>query len=224
MNCSICVNRISFLFGQNIADGVICSSCRKKFPTVLKTSDYDLSDVLAFISYEEELGQKFSVTSRLWRMYIDERHNIIGYSKSGKEEPDCRTNFFRLQDVSDISLSMSDPIVKENNVYCDVILSVSLTYPVNSSFSVPIKNQSKCKYEKREGQSVDIFEPAELSLVRNILLQMAEDTSVRLKEHLEEIEMQANAIRNFEKRSAMSLFMLEEGYSQDELKTVISSS
>ena len=187
---------------------------------MLPVSQYTSEQLGRYVKYEESCSKVFTCTSHLWRLYLDEHHGIICYSSKGKDEPASKNNFFRLEDIKDMSFSLSEPIIKEHSALCDAVMSLIVMSPVICEVSFPVKKQAKCSYEPGDGDTIRIIEPREITVVRDVLLQMTENTAVRMKKLFAEIEAYRNAIADFEKKDAETLFMLDEGYTNEEVKSI----
>lgn len=198
MKCDICSQKIRFLSGIRKDGRYICRKCRKWFPSVLRMQDYDFSQVCAWIDYEKKNGGNFCCTSHAGTMYLDETARKIAYSRNGADSPKQKNNVFCIGDLKDISVTLSKPAVIQENIYCDILLTVVTERPAYAVFTRTVRHSVPCRYERVDSSTVKFQEPPEILIVRNMLIQMLSDNVRELKNLFRQQQLYQQNIRQSE--------------------------
>lgn len=222
MKCEICekdipIKDIITLSAGKLQSGIICKDCRKYFPSVLSLAEYQPETVKNIIEYEKECGAGFECTAHLGNLFLDEMNLMFAYSERGREEPKRKNNVFRVKDIDDIALSLSEPTVMRGNIYCDILLTVHIHSP-RLHFCRPIKRRVYCECERVDAKSVRYEEPKELAIIRSLFNQMIVNSVSEMKKLLYLQGRYREQIVDGSLREAEILFMLDEGYTYDDVK------
>jgi len=180
--------------------------------------DYNFSQVYALIDYEKKHGRNFCCTSHAGTFYLDETGRKIAYSRSGADSPEQKNNVFCIRDLKDISITLSEPVVVHENIYCDILLTVVMEHPVNTAFTRVVRHRVPCRYERVDSSTVKFREPPEILIIRNMLIQMLSDNVTELKNLFLEQQLYQQNIRQSEVHDAEILLMLNDGYTADDVK------
>ena len=120
------------------------------------------------INLSDNLSQKFSQTSKLGKLKIDERNSLFSIYdsniKNGLTLP--------FSDVDDISITTTNINNKDNkNVFADIQMDIiSEKHNIRTHFI--IKPHVKCRAEKQSGgRFLDFSEPGDVSVIRSIINQ-----------------------------------------------------
>lgn len=183
MECDICGQKIHFMSAIRKDGRYICKECRKWFPSVLCMQDYNFSQVCVLIDYEKKHGQNFRCTAHNGMLYLDETAGKIAYSRYGIKNPAVKNNVFCITDLKDISVTLSEPAVIRENIYCDILMNVITEYPVKTAFTRTVRQNVPCVYERVDSSTVKFHDPPEILAVRNMLLKMLSDNVTELKQH-----------------------------------------
>lgn len=222
MKCEICeqdipVKDILTMLVGKLQDGVICKSCKQYFPSVLCLLDYDTERVKNIIEYEKECGADFECTAHLGKLFLDEMHLKFAYSKTGRDVPREKNNVFAVQDIDDIALTLSKPIVFKENIYCDILLTVHIKFPC-IRFCKPIKQRVFCECNRIDDKTVRYEEPKELTIIRCLFNQMITNSISEMKKLLYLQEKYREQLCNTALQQAEAMFMLDKGYTYDDVK------
>lgn len=222
MYCVVCGNEIplkdiiSFSFVK-LNHNAVCKECKKSLPTVLDYKNSTDDFIKEVVKYEQESSKIFECTSHFGSLYLDEMNGKIAYSKNGRKEPKEKCNIFDVKDIENITLTMTDPVVDKKKIFCDILLNVHLKSP-SIHFCKPIKKRAECEYKRISDTKVKCSEPKELTIARNLFMQMVENNVSRLQKLLyiqNEIQEQA---KTCSLRQAEALFMLDKGYTLEDVK------
>ncbi|MDE6671524.1 MAG: J domain-containing protein [Ruminococcus sp.] len=219
MKCDICGQKTYWHSVRKKDDRYICRKCRKWFPSVLRIQDYSFSQVSTLIDYEKKHGRNFCCTSHAGTLYLDETARKIAYSKSGTDSPKHKNNVFCIRDLKDISVTLSEPVVINENIYCDILLTVVTERPVNIVFTRVVRHRVPCRYDRVDSSTVKFREPPEILIIRNMLIQMLSDNVTELKNLLLEQQIYQQKCIQSEVREAEILLMLDTGYTADDVKS-----
>ena len=165
-------------------DRVVCRECRKLFPKVLREKDYGFSQVRSIIDYERN-NQDFSCTAHTGYLWLDEHSGSIAYCEKGKDSPKSLDSVFRVRDIKAFAIELSDPVVQNKNVYCDILMSLTVQSPY-MHFCKPIKRKVRCEYRRVSDTKVKFEEPTEIVIIRNMITQMFSDSVNELRGLLKE--------------------------------------
>ena len=219
MKCDICSQKIPFLSGTGKDGRYICRECRKWFPSVLRMQDYSFSQVCVLIDYEKKHGADFCCTSHAGTLYLDETARKIAYSRKGADSPVQKNNVFCIRDLKDISVTLSEPVVIHENIYCDILLTVVTERPVSIAFTRVVRHRVPCRYDRVDSSMVKFREPPEILIMRNMLIQMLSDNVTELKNLFREQQAYQQKIQQSEIHDAEILLMLDTGYTDDDVKS-----
>lgn len=236
--CCVCEKKLNFkqtLALQKCDDGLICNDCLKAFPTVVMIKDYRSHTIRSIIAYEKECAEEFVCTSHIGNIYIDEMHNLIAYSKKGKKEPDELCNIFRITDLKDIEVSVTEAKVKNEGLYCDMLLTVSVKkFPV--FFQRVLKRNLPCNYKRIDAQRVTYEMPNEYIATKTLInkliyqccnkakreLECLEEIRIMKEKEIEKIKaLEGTEIKKsggIDKIKAEAMLFLDEGYTDEDIK------
>lgn len=222
MKCEICekdipIKDIITLSVGKLQSGVICKECRKHFPSVLCLSDYEPHMVRSIVEYEKEKAANFDCTARLGNLYLDEMNLKFAYSISGKETPKEKCNVFAVQDIEELVLSLSEPVVIKEKVYCDILLTVYIKSPY-IRFCRPIKKKVMCSCKRQDEKTIKFEEPKELYIIRCLFNQMIANSVSEMKKLLYLQGKYREQLADSNLKRAEILFMLDEDYTYDDVK------
>lgn len=228
MRCGVCGTVIPFTdilclkFGK-AKDGCICKYCKEKTVKIIPFNTLSLYDVKQLIIYNlslnEELNRKpFNATSELGMLKLDEINRYLKVVESRHKEMTVR-----MEDITDLALDLSKPVVKGRNISGDIIFSMRLNNGLN--ITKRIKTGVRIDYSIT-GNKIQYNEPGELIVMKCLISQVYENMSSELKKNIYEY----NACKDIENDSfttqgsierikALSLFGLDDKYTGDELKS-----
>lgn len=173
--CALCGNKAE-VFSKSVQDGVICNNCRRYIPSSIVLT----SATTGFLKEMRELGIKhekeFEVTTFYGKLYLDNIHGLICYSKHGKKgRPTDFGDVYEIADLKSFGLFMSNPkdIGKSTpNVVCDV--KVSFKTDLIAAQYIIAQNK-RCRIIVNDEKERLCEEPAELVVIRHLVYQMLDD-------------------------------------------------
>ncbi len=174
--------------------------------------------ICVLIDYEKKHGADFCCTSHAGTLYLDETARKIAYSRKDADSPVQKNNVFCIRDLKDISVTLSEPAVIHENIYCDILLTVVTERPVSIAFTKVVKHRVPCRYDRVDSSMVKFREPPEILIIRNMLIQMLSDNVTELKNLFREQQAYQQNIRQSEIHDAEILLMLDAGYTDDDVK------
>ena len=129
----------------------------------------------------------------------------------------------RMEDITDLALDLSKPVIKGRNISGDIIFSMRLNNGLN--ITKRIKTGVRIDYSIISNK-IQYNEPGELIVMKCLISQVYENMSSELKKNIYEY----NACKDIENDSfttqgsierikALSLFGLDDKYTGDELKS-----
>lgn len=216
MTCMLCGKETSFFSSHKTMDGIVCKECYKKIPSLLFKDSKNQSESAIRIAKEsaENNFERFSTTSSYGSLRLDENNGLFAIAKkidkSGK--PINSYNVFSIYDLDDIGINCASVQSDRNNLYTTVELTFKLLRPYMSA-KVKIKKRAKCTYKRVDSSHIEWTEPKELTFFRSILFQFLSGSFEKLKEFLA-----GKTIHDWEIEKARTVFMLEEDYSEQDLK------
>lgn len=234
--CCICNQQIKQILGvQKCDDGLICNECAKFFPSVALIKDYRCHTIRSIVAYEKECAKEFVCTSHIGKIYIDELHNLVSYSEKGKKEPDELCNIFRITDLKDIEVSVTEPKVNGKGLYCDMLLTISVSkFPI--FFQKVLKRNLVCNYQRVDSKRVTYEMPSEYvatkTLVNKLIyqccnkakseLEMLKELRIMKEKEIERIKaLEETDIRKsggIDKLKAEAMLFLDENYTDEDIK------
>lgn len=233
--CCVCEKENSGLFSAKCDDGLICRNCISSFLTVVSAKDYRSHTIRSLIAYEKELAEEFVCTSHIGKIYIDEIHNLIAYHRSGRKNPEKFCDIFRISDLKELQISITEPKVNGKRLCCDMIFTVHMaSYPV--FFQKVLKRNLVCNYERIDSKTVSYEMPSEYvavkflfsKIIKNCIHKQQSELDYlkdvrKLKEqeiekikHLDEAKIKSSG--GADKVKATGMLYLEKNYSGDEVK------
>ncbi len=210
------------MFSNKCQNGNVCKTCLGKLPEVIKYSlkEYrgaQLREILTDASLKKN-AEIFNETCSYGLLHIDENHGLFCITNGknlecGKVKKDSLDVFDSIY-VSDLGLSIKTQDVTENAIYVSVNMLCILESP-KISINLPIKNKAACKAIRTDVNTLTYREPAELTLIRNIFIQMR---LRKIQRYNEEYSKHFISKKTMEEFTARCLMMLPEDYTQEELK------
>lgn len=215
MKCDLCGSPVSFMSQKRIKNGALCKECTKKIPKLLKVIEYDAESLKQILQYKECLSS-FSETASYGKLRLDEMHGLLAISDKVTEDGSLidSNDVFRCIDLEEFSLYCTDPHAQGNTVYCDIELSILMQNPYMKG-KIKIKTNVKCSSRVKDSSRLEWSEPAELSMFRNMVNQMYVNEFEKWKKYRGNNFVTKAEIELFQ---AESLFMLEDGYSIEDVK------
>lgn len=186
--CCICNKQIKQVLGvQKCDDGLICNDCMEFFPSVVLVKDYRLHTIRSVVAYEKECAKEFVCTSHIGKIYIDELHNLVAYSEKGKKEPDRLCNIFRITDLKAIEISVTEPKVNGERLYCDMLLTISVDkFPI--FFQSILKKNLLCNYQRVDSRRVTYEMPNEYITTKTLVNKLIYQCYNKAKSELETLK------------------------------------
>ena len=240
-HCDICNGTFKT---KKIKDGVICNSCFNRLPFFLKQHKPRLLTETAsvFLSYLGQVGRDgFRLTSRYGALAVDETRGIIGLADSEKtlkriDKPSLIRRIWRrirgtvfdsdtainsgkiflvpLEEIDGIGLYCKSPTANKKGVFCDIEFSIKIdSVGIDKAFTV--KKRAACPSKRKDATHLVWDEPGTLSVFRNIIQGMIDGRTRLLSESQKAI---LRSERDMATVRAMALFMVEDGYTREDLK------
>lgn len=228
MRCGVCGTVIPFTdilclkFGK-VKDGYICKYCKEKTAKIIPFNTLNLYETKQLIIYNlslnAELSKKpFRVTSSLGGLKLDEINRYLKVIENRHKEMTIR-----LEDITDLALDLSNPVVKGRNISGDIVFSVKLYNGLN--ITKRINTGVRIDYSII-GNKIQYNEPGELIVMKCLISQVYENMSSELKKNIYEYNISKDNENNsfttqgsMERIKALSLFGLDDKYTADELKS-----
>lgn len=209
MECIICENRIPFMDGKKINDGVLCKRCMKKVPHVFyKNISHYESDIINKLI---EIGcvDEYSPTAHFGNLYIDEVHGIFSI-KSGSEE-----SRFNCLSISSVDLYATNvKCNRYNSVHCDFGFSCSFSHP-KVTFKTIVKKNALCQSHRENRKEVHYELPGDYNIFVQMFNQML-DTAKRKFEEKYKPHFATKA--DMDLFMARTLYMLPEAYDEIDIE------
>lgn len=205
--CSICSNEV--MFGKKISGGTICNDCYEKIPKVFRSMllMYTVQDLNMIMEIKKDKN-KFQPTASYGGLQIDELHGLFGVDYKGE------ITIFNCLDLDEIGLYCTKPSADRNNsVHCDVEFACKFR---SSTLSIrtTLKSHVNCRSHKKDGTHLEWDEPGDLSLFRNMFMQMYD--SARNK-YNRSVNNNLISKQDIDRLKAEALFLIDGQYSDREL-------
>lgn len=216
--CMLCDLTLNFWNSRKISNGQICMECSSKIPIVVRGdiieyTDIEISNIIDYQLKARETLKKhfkgFLSTASYGDLLIDENSGYIGINK-GKE-----LDLFFCLDLKDVGISCTNIRVEGNNsVYADIELRCLFNKP-NIIFETIIKKHVKCPITKNSPTDVEVREPNDLIMFKNLFNQMLKNADRNVGKKLMSILKNKNSL---ELLKAQTLFMVDEDYTLEDIK------
>lgn len=224
MSCVICKEKF-IPMSKELSDGKICKSCLKKIPYAFVDSEYPLykistKEINELISWKENKEKiyrnSFFKTSGYGRLQLDSLHGYIALCDKDELDDgsfyDDRGTVFDLTRIKRISFDMMVDRATETKI--DVIVTVSISsydLPVEL-LNIPVK-EDQASVIMNDGGMVKYTLPSGAQMIQSeiyrINKELVEDAELRMKHEL---------VEGIDFAKAMGLFMVDEKYTEDEIK------
>lgn len=220
--CVICGNKTG-VFAFKCADGSVCSDCESHIP--ISARKY-LKQAPAYIverTIENDrkttafCRKNFVETASYGCLRLDECHGLFAIcdekmEENGRLKAQCHDVFSALY-VKDFALSIQNMEASPNSVKVSVVFTAEMDKPI-----IRLKRTLKtatCYVKRLDETHITYTEPSDLTLFRNIMNQMVRDAWERFDYKNRQDLITPRALELFKARA---LFMLGEGYTENELK------
>lgn len=215
MSCIIC-EKPAGIGSTRLQNGRVCKDCTSKLPSIMLRGrpylqEYTLKYAMDYVSKNME---KFQATASYGKLHIDEIHGLFAVSDALNKEnkPKSGNNIFSVYDLGDVGLCCNSPRFSRGNVFADIEFTCSIENP-RVLFKVVIKRNAKCVSKRSGFNDIDWNEPSDLSMFRTLFNNMLSGAFERIANLL-----CGKTIYEFELEKARALFMLDENYTNDNLK------
>lgn len=220
--CDICGKDTGFM-PFACADGHICKDCEALIPSVLKK--YARSEGLFLVKnwinytkkYIKGLRKKFVVTSSCGMLHIDEWHGLFAIcdKKHIKDDklPDSCTDIFSALFLADYGITINNAVASETSVKVDVVFHCVMNKP-NVQFTKTLCTVS-CYAKRINDEQITYTEPSDLTLFRSLFYQAIVNARDRYQNKIFKDFISPDAVALMKARA---LFMVDDGYSLDEIK------
>lgn len=223
-DCILCGAATNLLKRKKTKDGMVCSVCMSHIPKSIKNdiknySFEDLRDIVSWVEeYQPKYIKKFEETASYGNLHIDEYHGLFAICEKKQlvdgNIPDSCVDIFHCLDLEDVGIATKHANANENSVNIDVELMCVLSQP-SISFKKIIKSNVSCAVKRINSETLQYSEPEGLSIFRNMFNQMYKTALEKYNFHTQNDFLTKHDIEVF---AAKSLFMLEDGYTKEELK------
>lgn len=207
MQCCICNKQIGLgeiltLSFRKSIDGYVCRSCRKAFPSVYQIAHFHSSSIKKITEYVQKQADGFECTSRMGKLYLDEMHGKFAISNQGSDFPKELNNVFLMSDVMDFDVSMTDPIMINHKMYCDILLNVHFLN-TEMNFHHTLKRKVRCEFKRISSTQLQYRPPREYMIIRTIVSEMLNVHLTDLRRTLDNIKKARQEIENEQKRGSV---------------------
>lgn len=206
--CRHCTSDV--MLGKPILDGVICKACYNRIPKVTWPfiNGYSAQDIALLIGMKSN-EHDFEATAAYGKLQIDELHGLFAVNHKGE------LAVFDCLELEEIGIYCTKPSADRNNsVYCDVEFSCKF-YNSGIKFRVELKNHVSCRSHKKDSTHLEWEEPGDLSLFRNMFMQMYEAARIKYNRN---VSNNLISKQDIELLKAEALFMISGTYSDTELE------
>lgn len=221
-NCIICKKNISSFLGFKSADGKICPGCFKRLSPIWQNSIEFLNtlDIERFIAYKEEsdeMSKVFTCTHSLGNCYLDAVNElfVIGDKRLFKDDrlKENPLDIYSCGNITDFSM---DFIPQKNRKYGDSFIKLSLSHPY---FSLTEKIKENMMFETEiKDNYIYYYKPKAFMSFYQTFINTIEKASKRSWKYSTDISLAKEEKDLPKRKEAMALFMLEEGFSKEDLK------
>jgi hypothetical protein len=214
MNCKCCKKSIPLLQAVSSQIGYLCRECHAYLPSVVKVAA-DSPACSMLIDYERKIDRdRFLPSGVLGTLVLDNLHGLFALSPLTKDgDLKQKNNIFDVRDLSDISIQCIHIHSTGSNLYCDIEFTAELRVPAVTIRSI-IQPKVKCAYTRINDRQVEWQEPGTVSMFRSMIKELiihAYDKTVPMLQSFEALDV-------LERIKAESLFMVDDDYTEEELK------
>jgi len=209
--CSLCGEKVG-LSAYKIADGCICKSCKNYISDHIFLSEANEYYLKEMYERNKARAKKFEATTYYGNLYIDNMNNMVCYSEKGKKgTPLCFGDIYHITEFREIGLFCTNPknLGRESlRIVCDVKFKV-VTKDISAEYLVA--HNRPCKVQKIDKDEVKFEFPAEVLMIKNVLMQMTDNTFFEMKRKIEDIQRMKEFVTSatLEKEWARGILFLD---------------
>lgn len=213
MICETCGKEATLIGRKRIATGYICGSCAKKVPRFAVLEHLSQQDAKRLVHRADELDRiEFSDTASVGKLKVDERHGLI---QIDGDRVYCL-------DISDIRVYPENPKQHNGRVTCDI--GFTFSHEICGEADIVLARGVTCPVRRLEGHMISWHIPGEVAIMNDMITEMMKQECRLAMQRQETAEMAstlqmaaAGAKETSAVRDAMALFMVDEGYTSEEL-------
>lgn len=211
--CETCGKEAGLIGRKRIATGYICGSCAKKMPRFAVLEHLSQQDAKRLVHRADELDRiEFSDTASVGKLKVDERHGLI---QIDGDRVYCL-------DISEIRVYPENPRAHNGRVSCDI--RFTFTHEICGDADITVARGVACPVKRLEGNRLSWHIPGEIAIMNDMIIEMMKH-ECRLALQRQEMDdmrrksqiLATSAEGDAALRDAMALYMVDEGYTSDEI-------
>lgn len=209
--CVLCGNKAGW-FPKKSYSGCVCKDCLSLIPQGTQLSSADTDFLKTIIDKTTERKKRFKCTAFYGALFIDEVNNMFCISKRQQGGVPLRFgDIYYITELKEVGLyctNVKNVSSRVPRIVCDVKIRVKTD---DAFMEYLIVSGETCSFKRTE-DGIEWYEPAKLSMFRNLFNQMIENEvfgAWRKLEAIRKMEAELSEIHRFE-RWARGVFFFRE--------------